>query len=664
MMGAINVLDKSVAELIAAGEVIERPASIVKELLENSIDAKATIITVEIKRGGISYIRISDNGTGIEKEDLPKAFLRHATSKIKLSDDLDNISTLGFRGEALASVAAVSRVCLTSKTKEADFGSSITLEGGEAVDFSDAGCPNGTTITVKDLFYNVPARLKFLKKDTSEANAIAGIVEKIALSHPEISFKLISDGKIKLHTPGNNDLLSAIHSVFGREFASALLPVDYSYNGISVKGYVSNTRTSRVNRSMQHFFVNSRYVKSKTCFVALEEAYKNSIMVGKYPFCILNLSVPYSSIDVNVHPAKIEIRFINERQIFDTMYFAVKSALTNDDLLKPKEAASPKPQVDTRNLLSTFKTEEAEQITISETQKEQQKRPVKEYSFTENKAPVIAFNSNEAKYQKDELPPKQDKKAQVVTEKKETVFTIESPKEEMKEVKIEESFNFISKEMLNKKIEPEIKKEETPVEPKTEFVPFKSELNVKIIGELFRTYLLFEVNDSLLLMDKHAAHERIIFEELKKSVKTDERQILLKPLVVSVSTEEFDALSNNKELLKDLGFLYDEFGTNAFIIREVPLVLTKYDIADIFVDLANKIASNKREITSDSYENLLHSMACRSAIKAHDNTSVEELRELLIHVYENDEIRHCPHGRPVVISMTKYEIEKQFGRLQ
>lgn len=659
-MGAINVLDKSVAELIAAGEVIERPASIVKELLENSIDAEATIITVEIKRGGVSYIRISDNGIGIEKDDMPKAFLRHATSKIKLQDDLDNISTLGFRGEALASVAAVARVTMTSKTREADFGSTVSLEGGEVVDIGDAGCPNGTTITVRDLFYNVPARLKFLKKDTSEANSIAGIVEKIALSHPEISFKLISDGKIKLHTPGNNDLLSAIHSVFGREFAQNLLPVDYSYNGISVKGYVSNTRSARVNRAMQHFFVNSRYVKSKTCFVALEEAYKNSIMVGKYPYCILNIGVPYSSIDVNVHPAKIEIRFINERQIFDSMYFAVKSALSNDDLLKQKEV-SAKPQADATSLLSTFKSEEAEQIKI-ETQKAAE--PVKQPGLTDDKSRNISLYSSEKRYDKTESVYAKNGVAENKIKTENPFKIIPDEKKEKENI----SFNFISEDMLREKRTPEVKSSPLPasetIVPAEEEKPTLDSLNVKVIGELFKTYLLFEVDDSLLLMDKHAAHERIIFEQLKKSVKTDERQILLKPLVASVSTEEFDALSNSKELLSELGFAYEEFGTNAFIIREVPLVLSKYDVLDVFVDLAEKVASNKREITSDIFENLLHSMACRSAIKAHDATSIEELKELLLYVYQNDEIRHCPHGRPVVISMTKYEIEKQFGRLQ
>lgn len=659
-MGAINVLDKSVAELIAAGEVIERPASIVKELLENSIDAEATIITVEIKRGGVSYIRISDNGIGIEKDDMPKAFLRHATSKIKLQDDLDNISTLGFRGEALASVAAVARVTMTSKTGEADFGSTVSLEGGEVVDVGDAGCPNGTTITVRDLFYNVPARLKFLKKDTSEANSIAGIVEKIALSHPEISFKLISDGKIKLHTPGNNDLLSAIHSVFGREFAQNLLPVDYSYNGISVKGYVSNTRSARVNRAMQHFFVNSRYVKSKTCFVALEEAYKNSIMVGKYPYCILNIGVPYSSIDVNVHPAKIEIRFINERQIFDSMYFAVKSALSNDDLLKQKEVFA-KSQADKASLLSTFKSEEAEQIKI-ETQKAAE--PVKQPSLTDDKSRNISLYSSEKSYDKTESVYAKNGVAENKIKAENPFKIIPDEKKEKENI----SFNFISEDMLREKRVPEVKSSPLPasetIVPAEEEKPTLDSLNVKVIGELFKTYLLFEVDDSLLLMDKHAAHERIIFEQLKKSVKTDERQILLKPLVASVSTEEFDALSNSKELLSELGFAYEEFGTNAFIIREVPLVLSKYDVLDVFVDLAEKVASNKREITSDIFENLLHSMACRSAIKAHDATSIEELKELLLYVYQNDEIRHCPHGRPVVISMTKYEIEKQFGRLQ
>ena len=333
-MAKIHVLSREVAELIAAGEVVERPASIVKELLENAIDASASAVTVEIRHGGISYIRVTDNGTGMEPDDVPTAFLRHATSKVQISDDLTAIGTLGFRGEALASIAAVARVNLMTKQREQILGARINIEGGVQTDFEEAGCADGTTIVVRDLFYNVPARLKFLKKDTTEAAVISGIMDKIALSHPEISFKYIQDHKTRLHTPGDGSLLSAIHAVFGREFADGMISVDYGINGVSVSGFVCGTRAGRPNRSMQHFFVNRRYIRSKLCAAALEEGYQGKMMVGKYPSCVLNISLPFEMVDVNVHPAKTEVRFIDERAVYDAILFAVRSAVRKEDIFK------------------------------------------------------------------------------------------------------------------------------------------------------------------------------------------------------------------------------------------------------------------------------------------------------------------------------------------
>ncbi|HIZ55190.1 MAG TPA: DNA mismatch repair endonuclease MutL, partial [Firmicutes bacterium] len=344
-MPKIIQLDKHVSELIAAGEVIERPASIVKELLENSIDAGATSVTVEIQRGGVQYIRITDNGCGIAPEDVPVAFRRHATSKVRNEEDLGKIATLGFRGEAMASICAVSRVELMTKTPENQMGVRYVIQGGEEQESIQVGCPDGTTVIVRDLFYNVPARLKFLKKDVSEANAVQSVVDKIALSHPEVSIKLIRENKTQLHTPGNNDLYSVIYAVFGRDFAKTMMTVDSSYNGTQVKGFISIPMESRSNRSMQHFFVNGRYVKSKTCMAALEEAYKNSIMVGKFPACVLNLSLPYDQVDVNVHPSKIEVRFTNERIVFDGVYFAVKNAIRQQSQLDNAQEVPIKPHV-------------------------------------------------------------------------------------------------------------------------------------------------------------------------------------------------------------------------------------------------------------------------------------------------------------------------------
>lgn len=658
-MNNINVLTKEVSELIAAGEVIERPASIVKELLENSIDAKASAITVEIRRGGISYIRITDNGTGMEKDDASIAFMRHATSKIKESDDLDNIITLGFRGEALASIAAVSRVELTTKTCSQALGTKIILSGLEDMQIEEAGCPTGTTIIVRDLFYNVPARLKFLKKDVSEGNSISGIIDKIALSHPEISFKLISDNKTKLHTPGNGDRLSAIHAIFGKEFAESLIPVSYDLNGIMAEGYCSKTEVSRTNRAMQHFFVNSRYVKSKTCLVALEEGYKNSVMTGRYPFCVLNIEMPPSSVDVNVHPAKIEVRFINERIVFDAIYFAVKSALASSDILTKSQASlgssSSTKEAATINLLSTFKSEDTEQTSIEEI-----------------KPPQPAEKSSGINFYREEISPVKPTSAPVFSNQAEYKFSKENTagNKKTEEKPSDEEFSYINPQNLVKTsndvtvdkttgeaISPIIS-EKAPVHNQEKKLPF-----FKVIGELFKTYLLFEVEDSFFLLDKHAAHERIIFERLKKSVLTSDRQILLKPIVTPVSNEEMQALNDNTDMLDRLGFLFDDFGQNSVIIREIPLVLSGYNATDIFLDIANKLIENRKSAASDIYENLLHSMACRAAIKAHDENSIEELKELLKQVYANDEIRHCPHGRPVAIALTRAEIEKKFGRI-
>jgi len=643
-VGKIHLLGKNISELIAAGEVIERPASIIKELVENSIDANSTAITIEIKRGGISYIRITDNGSGIEKDDIPVAFKRHATSKIQNEVDLDNIATLGFRGEALASISAVSKMELTSKTASEQFGSRIVVEGYEEILFETVGTTTGTTIVVKDLFYNVPARLKFLKKDSSEANVISGMVDKLALSHPEISFKFISDQKIKLHTPGNGDLLSAIHAIFGKEFSEALIKVDYEQNGTKVYGYTSNVKASRSNRTLQHFFVNARYVRSKVCTVAVEEGYKSSIMTGKFPFCVLFINVPFNSVDVNVHPAKIEVRFINERAVFDAIYFAIKSSLKMNDELSNAIKSPPKSNP---YVLSTFKNEESQQTRLQ----------------TENKTTTIVEYNN---------APKPANQPNAISDKP-SQYEVDTPKIDSQE------FKYIDNESFKKPIGQE-KKSDKPViklEIKDNVIAAvaeaksitkddsicKDDVTFRMIGELFKTYILFEVGENFIVVDKHAAHERIIYESLKKSISTQEKQQLLKPEIISVSTSEFDALISNAEELSKMGFSIEEFGNNTVSVREVPLVLTRYNIEEIVIDIAKKLVENKRNITSEVFENLLHSMACRAAIKGNDTNSVEELTELVRLIISNDEIRNCPHGRPVAILSKKTDIEKQFGRI-
>ena len=653
-MSKIHVLSREVAELIAAGEVVERPASVVKELLENAIDASASAVTVDIRHGGISYIRVTDNGSGVEPGDLPTAFLRHATSKVRLSDDLTAIGTLGFRGEALASIAAVSRVEMVSKQQDQALGARICFEGGEQTVYEEAGCADGTTIVVRDLFYNVPARLKFLKRDTAEAAQIGGIMDRIALSHPEISFKYIVDRKQRMHTPGDGKLLSAVYAVFGREFAEGMIPVDYGMNGISVNGLICGTRAGRPSRSMQHFFVNCRYVRSKLCAAALEEGYQGKMMVGKYPSCVLNIALPFDMVDVNVHPAKTEVRFVEERTVYDAVLFAVRAAVGKEDILKRAAASLEKKPLSDANLLSPFQEKETEQTVLKAT-----------LSETSNSVSALptAVSSHRVASPSVSYPTQKKENAEPVEEL--SAFSYIKAENLVKRPELYEKLNekkitFVPETTERIHASPQVtepEQQETAVKEK-DFME-----SYRMIGELFKTYVLFEGEDRLFLLDKHAAHERILYEKLKRSVKMDERQLLLAPIVVNVSAEEFVLLDENKELLASLGFSYEAFGERSFLIREVPLILANADQKALFLDIAGKLSANRKTVSATLYEELLHSMACRAAIKANDSTSVPELTALLHTVIENDEIRHCPHGRPVVIAFDKSELERRFGRI-
>lgn len=623
-MAKIALLSKEVSELIAAGEVIERPSSVIKELIENSIDSGATSITVEIKNGGITYMRITDNGCGISEEDVPVAFLRHATSKISTQEDLSSILTLGFRGEALASVAAVSRVEVLTKTQSAPFGTHYIIEGSEERLFEQSGCSQGTTIVIRDLFYNVPARLKFLKKDITEANAVSGIVHKIALSHPEISFKLIRDNKQELYTPGDGDLYSAVYAVFGKSFAVTLLPVDYQNGSISVKGFVVKPIFARANRSFQNFFINDRYVKSITCTVSLEEAYKNSIMTGKFPACVLNLSVPPGVVDVNVHPAKIEVRFSDEKMIFDSVYFAVKNALLVNDTpteLKLPEASRPlhtPPMLSPMPAVTVVEKSEPEQMTL--------------------KSGAAVYRTEPAPTVIPVFPQAQMISPQPIERKKEVIPDFS------------ENFQYISKASFQKK---------APAEE----LPMQTMPSIRIIGEAFRNYILAEMEDSLLMIDKHAGHERLIFEKIKALQGNLDSQLLLEPASVLLSFEEYDALLENSEVLTRLGFSIVEGTPPTAEVRGVPVYLDTSDPADILSEIARNFLEHKQNPQTDLLDDLYHSIACRSAIKANDRNNLAELKALAERIYGDENIRYCPHGRPVLITLTKKELEKQFKRL-
>lgn len=653
-MAKIQKLPREIAQLIAAGEVVERPASVVKELLENAVDAGASEITLEIQNGGIRFIRVTDNGCGIARDDVPTAFLSHATSKIQKADDLDAIFTLGFRGEALASVAAVSRVELMTKTAEEFAGTRAVLEGGEVLSVEDAGCPNGTTLIIRDLFYNTPARMKFLKSDRAEGSAVALIADRIALSHPEISVRFIKDGKAYLCTPGNGDLHACIHAVYGREFAETLLPVEYNLNGISVRGFVSKPFCSRGSNSMQHFFVNNRYIKSRSGAAALNEAYKNAVMVGKYPACVLFLEVQPSAVDVNVHPAKTEVRFSNEKAVFDAIYYAVKNTLSADRS-RPAAVLSHTPAHSTRPEKSVLRKAEptAVQIELEDIPAPPAQEPVKQNNFTSINAPVHG-----------EPPTKRELQAfaQVLNDTKELYET-----EELPDLSVHTSAEPQKTETKEAAPSAEIPMPtaEVFVSPLDEAVeqPKKAPA-FRLIGEAFKAFIFVECDGKLLIIDKHAAHERMLFDALKKDNGKQGAQMLLSPVTVTLSKDEYAVLCENMEVLNDAGFDAEDFGEGAVRVRACPLNLEKEDITVLVTEIAGYLLKNRREVLSEKLDWIYHSLACRAAIKAGNDTKDYELYEFTKKLLSDDSVRYCPHGRPVLIELTRAELDKQFGRIQ
>lgn len=703
-MGVINVLDKHIAELIAAGEVVERPSSVIKELVENSIDAGAKNITVEIKNGGTTFMRVADDGCGIYRDDIKKAFLRHATSKVKTANDLDMISTLGFRGEALASISAVSRLQVITKNENEEIGSCYEIEGGDEISLEEAGCPTGTTFVIRDLFYNIPARSKFLKKDVAEGNAVSALMDKIVLSHPEVAFTFIRDGKQVLRTFGDGKLLSAIYSVFGKDFAKGLIPVDYTLDSVTVKGYISKPINSRPNRNMQNFFINGRFVKTRTGMAALEEAYKGSIMVGKFPSAVLQLTVPYEIIDVNVHPAKIEVRFINERPVFDAIYHAVKTALQQGDErkqihfkestafneikkvnpfnnaqavfakaentpaekpIKPIERiepvlknSEPKPYNPFDEL--DLKDEKTKPLSIDNLKMSDSSNPfdiyskqaIKRNSELENKKAEFSKQKLEkaeqlilkATQQEESLPKQEITVDDLTAESTETPIETEVSKEEVKPLKEISENNTDNNDALT-----ELPKEQT---------------KLRFLGEAFNTYIIVEKNDNeVLIIDKHAAHERIIYEKLKADSGSANVQYLLTPITVTLDKIDYDAAVSNLDMFAKCSFDVEDFGNGTLLVRSAPQYLAATEIADCITEMSGYIASGKKDIYTEKMDWFYHNVSCRSAIKAGNKSTVQELMDIAWTLEKNPQIKYCPHGRPICIVMTKYEIEKQFGRL-
>lgn len=664
-MGIINVLDESVYNLIAAGEVVERPASVIKELVENSIDAGAKNIVVEIKNGGISYMRVTDDGRGIEPDDVGVAFLRHATSKIKDADDLNKIGTLGFRGEALCSVAAVSNVSLTTKTKNAKLGTKVIVNGGCMEDVLNVGAPEGTTIEVRKLFFNTPARMKFLKKDATEAGYVADVMEKFILSNPNISIKFINSGKQVLFSPGNGSGIDAIYSVYGRDYAKNVIKVNYENDNMSVEGYIGKSSISRPNRAYQSFFVNNRQIKSVIMTKALEEAYKNQIMIGKFPFAVLNLSVNFETIDVNVHPHKTEVKFSDEKQVFDTVYWAVKNALYEKPIVESVENNSPKkknafafemPKEKVQYVNEKIDFEEKnnhEHISKVEHEKNEQKNRL----YVENVLKPIAQIRAET----------QEKQQNVnVTFSQDMLCQSEmKPYVPDKSAVLCEDISESEKEKIDKTAEDNVDAEENVNSKKAESAEAVNYDEYKVCGIIFDTYIIATREDEMFLIDQHAAHERLKYEQIKKELETNGvvSQSLICAFPVSLSATEYEYALENAERLKKIGFEYEDMGFRKVVLNAVPSELCEADYAEAFVEILGEAMDNKIKLITKNYERALYTVACKAAIKANNVLDISEAKNLLKQVLEMKNINTCPHGRPIMISVGKKEIEKQFKRI-
>ena len=711
-MAVIHVLDKHTAELIAAGEVVERPASVVKELLENSIDAGATQVTVSIESGGVKLIEIGDNGTGIEAEYISTAFIRHATSKIETPDDLTNIHTLGFRGEALASIASVARVELTTRTEVDEFATVYRIEGGEEVSREPGARAVGTTIRVKDLFYNTPARMKFLKKDSSEGTFVSDTVTHVALSHPEVSVKFIREGKLQYVTPGDGQLRGAAYAVLGREFSRDLIELKNQEGVYRITGLITPPKSCRASRSMQHFYINGRYVRNRTMMAGMEMAFKGTMMQGKFPGGILLLEMPADLVDVNVHPAKIEARFARENDVFDVVYHAVKLALA---------------QPGTGERLFTFEADKEEKAENSKKDTDIIKNDVKNNSFTGLSA-IIRGQADPGVLPQQHWEPAKPAAApqqpapsaamQIPTapsvprwkgsaqneDMLDPFVTLHSPK--LETTKAPEPFRAAASE-TQLDVEPEFgetklhspqdhmaawnpaqeaPKEEPESAPCAETEPDAPEaaeqetvlaepeqMNfdptadqpepLRYVGEVFRTYILAERGDELCLIDKHAAHERQLYEKLAANYGNVPSQMLLEPAAIDLAAEEKQALLDNIPLLENAGLEIADFGGNTVVLRAVPADVEPQNAESLLVEIANKLLKGGHDALNEHTEWVLHSISCRAAIKAGDKSSPQELLALAEKILSGEVPPFCPHGRPCVLKLTRKELEKQFGRI-
>ncbi len=628
-MGRIQVLSKNVSDKIAAGEVVERPASVIKELLENAVDAQATVITVEIKSGGIKYIRVTDNGIGMSKEDARLSIIRHATSKISTEEDLSRIATLGFRGEALSSIAAVSKLEIYTKTRNEETGTYMIAQNGEIIDIVEAGCPDGTTVLVRELFCTVPARMKFLKKDYTEAGYIEDIVARLALSHPEISVKFINNGKEIIFTPGDNQLSSAIYAVYGKDIKNAMVEAEYEENGVRVHGMCAKASAARANRNMENFFVNGRYIKSALLAHAVEEAYKNELMVKKFPACVLNIEISPEMVDINIHPTKLEAKFADEKTVYHAVYWAAKNALYKKAYVpkvsetKPSQVTYTRPTPET--VKETFKSapeirRELPKIDFSKV------TPVKPFEPPKTEQAKISFGEN--------------------------TYKIPENKPEIK-VEVKE----IPKPVIEEKVEPEISEKVVEV--------VKEKPVFKICGQVFNTYIIVEKDEKMLMVDQHAAHERLRYEKLLSQYRERNivTQILLMPEIVKLTANEYATFCEHETEICDLGYIASPYGEREIIVREIPMEAEESDIEGTMFEIISMFSANRKNIDDDLAAKMLYRIACRGAIKANKELNQAEMDKLLTDIFSLDNINTCPHGRPITIEFTKDFIEKQFKRI-
>lgn len=607
----IQVLSKHVSDLIAAGEVVERPVSVVKELVENALDAGADYIVVETQRGGLGSIRVTDNGSGISDADVETAFLRHATSKIKNAEDLESIATMGFRGEALSSIAAVSKIRLITRTGNSDEGTLLELEGGTVTDHQPIGCPVGTTFLVSDLFFNTPARLKFVKKDATEAGHISDLIDALALAHPDVSFRLIQNNRESLHTAGDGDLLGTAYSVLGNDIAKHLLPVDYTSENMHITGLVGTGETSRTNRKSQLFFVNRRLVKSKLFYAAIEEATQGVVVGKRYPVCMLNIELDPSHIDINVHPSKSEVKFSHENAVYHLMYWGIKNAFYQKPIVPEITLPDNQPKEEVPTEKASFVSVKADAKPFSDVQPIRTPvpnpvRPASSFSAWQGKSEQISatFQSDpEPRKELDLMPKRQENATQEATEE------------------------------------------------------------WRIVGQVFQTYIVAEKGEEMLIVDQHAAHERLKYEQLKKQERQVLSQELLQPLVLDFTKSEVVLLTQKADVFKTLGFEFEDFGGNSIRFNRIPVSLTSADVASVIRELLDQLESQRTVIESDFESRALFTIACKAAIKANHNLSEIEMKKLISDVLALGSINTCPHGRPITLKLSKHELEKHFKRI-